>query len=100
METRINAPNILIVDDEIGPRESLRMILKPYYNIFTAESGYGAIQMVKQIGVDVITLDLKMPGLSGIDTLKEIRAIRCRGYHHHRLRNAAERHRGHSIWSF
>lgn len=75
METRVDAPNILIVDDEIGPRESLRMILKPYYNIFTAESGYAAIQMVKQVGLDVVTLDLKMPGISGIDTLKEIRGI-------------------------
>jgi putative two-component system response regulator len=75
METRVNASNILIVDDEIGPRESLRMILKPYYNIFTAESGYAAIQMVQQVGLDVVTLDLKMPGISGIDTLKEIRGI-------------------------
>jgi response regulator RpfG family c-di-GMP phosphodiesterase len=73
MEKRVNAPNILIVDDEIGPRESLRMILKPYYNIFTAESGYAAIQMVQQVAVDVVTLDLKMPGISGIETLKEIR---------------------------
>jgi len=75
METKTNAPNILIVDDEIGPRESLRMILKPYYNIFTVESGYAAIQMVQQVKMDVITLDLKMPGISGIDTLKEIREI-------------------------
>jgi len=75
METRINAPNILIVDDEIGPRESLRMILKPYYNIFTAESGYAAIQMIQQVGLDVVTLDLKMPGISGIDTLREIRGV-------------------------
>lgn len=75
METKINAPKILIVDDEIGPRESLRMILKPNYNVFTVENGYAAIQMVKQVEPDVITLDLKMPGLSGIDALKEIREI-------------------------
>ena len=62
METRINAPNILIVDDEIGPRESLRMILKPNYNVFTVENGYAAIQMIQQIEMDVVTLDLKMPG--------------------------------------
>ena len=73
MENKTNAPNILIVDDEIGPRESLRMILKPYYNVFTVESGYAAIQMVQQIEFDVITLDIRMPGISGIDTLKEIR---------------------------
>jgi len=75
METKNNAPNILIVDDEIGPRESLRMILKQNYNIFTVENGYAAIQMIQQTEMDVVTLDLKMPGISGIDTLKEIRGI-------------------------
>ena len=75
MEKKTNLPNILIVDDEIGPRESLRMILKPHFNIYTAENGYIAIEMLRQIEMDVITLDLKMPGISGIDTLKEIRLI-------------------------
>ncbi|MBM4338970.1 MAG: response regulator [Deltaproteobacteria bacterium] len=75
METKTNSANILIVDDEIGPRESLRMILKPHYNIFTAENGNSAIQLLQQNEVDVVTLDLKMPGMSGIDTLKEIRLI-------------------------
>jgi putative two-component system response regulator len=75
METKANAPNILIVDDEIGPRESLRMILKQNYNVFTVENGYAAIQMIQQIEMDVLTLDLKMPGMSGIETLKEIRVI-------------------------
>jgi putative two-component system response regulator len=75
METRINAPKVLIVDDEIGPRESLRMILKPHYNVLTVENGYAAIQMAQQMELDVITLDLKMSGISGIETLKEIRRI-------------------------
>jgi response regulator RpfG family c-di-GMP phosphodiesterase len=75
MESKNNAPNILIVDDEIGPRESLRMILKPNYNVFMVENGYAAIQMIQQVEMDVVTLDLKMPGISGIDTLKEIRGI-------------------------
>jgi response regulator RpfG family c-di-GMP phosphodiesterase len=75
MEVKPNIPNVLIVDDEIGPRESLRMILKSNYNVFTVENGNAAIQMVQQIRMDAVTLDLKMPGLSGIDTLKEIRMI-------------------------
>jgi putative two-component system response regulator len=75
METKVNAPNILIVDDEIGPRESLRMVLKANYNVYAVENGYAAIQMIQQIEMDVLTLDLKMPGITGIDTLKEIRAI-------------------------
>jgi response regulator RpfG family c-di-GMP phosphodiesterase len=75
MEAKANAPNILIVDDEIGPRESLRMILKPNYNVYTVENGHTAVQMIQQFEMDVMTLDLKMPGISGIDTLKEIRVI-------------------------
>jgi response regulator RpfG family c-di-GMP phosphodiesterase len=75
MEAKVNSPNILIVDDEIGPRESLRMILKPNYNVYTVENGYAAIQMIQQVEMDIVTLDLKMPGLSGIETLKEIRYI-------------------------
>jgi putative two-component system response regulator len=75
METKANSPNILIVDDEIGPRESLRMILKQNYNLYTVENGYAAIQMVQQTEMDVVTLDIKMPGMSGLDALKEIRAI-------------------------
>jgi response regulator RpfG family c-di-GMP phosphodiesterase len=75
MEMKVNAPNVLIVDDEIGPRESLRMILKPNYNIYTADNGHKAIEMIQQIRMDVVTLDLKMPEISGIDTLKEIRHL-------------------------
>ena len=75
MEAKVNAPNVLIVDDEIGPRESLRMILKPNYNVYAVENGYAAVQMIQQNEMDVVTLDLKMPGISGIDTLKEIRLI-------------------------
>ena len=75
MEAKVNAPNILIVDDEIGPRESLRMILKPNYNVYAVENGYAAIQMIQQVEMDILTLDLKMPGISGIETLKEIRVI-------------------------
>jgi len=75
MEPKNSLANVLIVDDEIGPRESLRMILKPHYNIFTAENGYSAIQMLQQTEIDVVTLDIRMPGMSGIDTLKEIRLL-------------------------
>ena len=75
MEMKVNAPNVLIVDDEIGPRESLRMILKPNYNIYTADNGHKALEMIQQTKMDVVTLDLKMPEISGIDTLKEIRQL-------------------------
>ena len=64
---------ILIVDDEIGPRESIRMILKPAYEVQTAASGQEALDHLQKKKFDLVTLDLKMPGLSGFDVLREIR---------------------------
>jgi putative two-component system response regulator len=64
---------VLIVDDEVGPRESLRMILKPIYEVFTAADGQEALKIIQDKNIDLVTLDLKMPGLSGIDVLREIK---------------------------
>jgi response regulator RpfG family c-di-GMP phosphodiesterase len=68
--------SVLVVDDEFGPRESLRMILKPIYDVHTAENGQEALNFICRESVDLVTLDLKMPGLSGIDVLREIKKIR------------------------
>ena len=65
--------NILIVDDEMGPRESLKMILKPYFNVYTAERGGQAIEILSQARIDLVTLDLKMPGLPGTKVLEKIK---------------------------
>jgi CheY-like chemotaxis protein len=67
--------NILIVDDELGPRESLKMILNPSYNTLTAPNGNIALNLIKQYPVDLVTLDLKMPGMNGIEVLKEIQKL-------------------------
>ncbi len=67
--------SVLIVDDEIGPRESLRMILKPIYNVYTAQNGHEALESIAKQDFDLVTLDLKMPGMPGIDVLKEIKKI-------------------------
>ena len=70
-----NQGTILVVDDEIGPRESLRMILKPLYEVYTATNGQEALQFISREKIDLVTLDLKMPGISGIDVLKEIKKL-------------------------
>jgi DNA-binding NtrC family response regulator len=67
--------SILIVDDELGVRESLRMILKLYYDIYTAPDGETALNIIKERKIHLITLDLNMAKLSGIETLREIRKI-------------------------
>lgn len=68
--------SILVVDDEVGCRESLRMILEPIYEVHTAGNGQEAINFISQKKVDLVTLDLNMPGLSGIEVLKEIKKLR------------------------
>jgi len=68
--------SVLVVDDEFGPRESLRMILKPIYEVHTVDNGQDALDFVCRQKVDLVTLDLKMPGLSGIDVLREIKKIK------------------------
>jgi len=65
--------SVLIVDDELGPRESLRMILKPIFNVHTVENGEEALRFIRQEPVNLVTLDLKMPGIPGIEVLKEIK---------------------------
>jgi len=67
--------SILIVDDEFAVRESFRMLLKDYYDIYTAPDGAEALNILKQRKFHLITLDLNMPNLSGIETLREIRKI-------------------------
>ena len=69
----VEKPNILVIDDEMGPREALKTILKPYYNVYAAERGGQALEILNQIPVDLVTVDLRMPGLSGIKVLEKIK---------------------------
>src|SRR3954469_10544605 len=66
-------PHILVVDDEMGPRESLKMILNPYYTVHLAERGAQAVEILDKFDVDLVTLDLKMPGLNGINILEQVK---------------------------
>jgi len=66
-------PSILIVEDEEGPRESIKMVLSPYFNLITVDSAEVALEVLKRQPIDLITLDLKLPGQQGIDLLQNIR---------------------------
>jgi PAS domain S-box-containing protein len=66
-------PRILVVDDELGPRESLRMILKPSYEIVTAESGEAALKTLGAFHPDLVFMDIKMPQMDGIELLQRIK---------------------------
>ncbi len=64
---------ILVVEDELGPRESLNMILRPYYKVESVDDGVKSIALLQRQKIDLVTLDIKMPGPSGIETLKQIK---------------------------
>jgi signal transduction histidine kinase len=65
--------NVLIVEDEPGPALALKMILKPYYQVYSAERGEAALEILKTTPIDVVSLDLRMPGLSGMPLLSKIK---------------------------
>ncbi len=64
---------ILVVDDERGPRESLRMILEPIHRVLQAASGAEALETLSTQAVDLLTLDLNMPGMKGQDVMRTVR---------------------------
>lgn len=68
---------VLVVDDEEGIRESLSGILEDEgYEVLTSNSGEDAIKVVREQNLDLILLDILLPGIDGIQTLKEIRGLR------------------------
>jgi len=65
--------NILVIDDEEVIRKSFILALDGTgYNVETSESGEKGIEKARETNFDLIFLDLKMPGLDGIETLREI----------------------------
>ena len=68
--------SVLIIDDELGPREALRMILKNRYHIVTADNSEYAIEHVREKDFDVVITDIKMSGMDGLQLLQKIKEIK------------------------
>jgi signal transduction histidine kinase len=75
MSSAVDLPQVLVIDDEMGPRESLRMLLKPNYEVHTANSVEAGIRLLREKKPDAIISDIRMPGTNGIDGLRRIREI-------------------------
>jgi two-component system, OmpR family, response regulator len=71
------APRVLLVDDEEIFRETLAKLLKRRgLEVTTAPGGREALDLLAARPVDVVVLDLRMPGMDGIETLRRIAATR------------------------
>ena len=67
---------ILLVDDEAAFTNNMsKLLIYRGYRVETADSGDSAIRILEKKDFDVIVLDLKMPGMDGITTLKEIKKL-------------------------
>ena len=69
-------PRILVIDDEAAIRDSMRMILEyEGYEFLGAATGEEGIALVEKESVDLVFLDIKMPGMDGLDVLGRVRTL-------------------------
>jgi len=64
---------ILVVDDELGVRQSFNMVLKDNYEVILAETGAEALESLAKRSVDLVLLDILLPDMNGIEILEKIK---------------------------
>ncbi len=68
---------VLIVDDEEGIRESLKLILSDHYDLVLTENGEQAMDILKTApDIGLVLIDIKMPKVNGLEVLKRIKETR------------------------
>ena len=72
----VTHPEIMVVDDEPGMRITLEAIIEDEgYDVVGVEDGYKAVEMAEASPFDLIFMDIKMPGIDGVETYRRIKAI-------------------------
>lgn len=69
-------PTILICEDEEGVRESFKLILEDSYDLKFAHNAIEAMSLLKSVSPSAMLLDIKMPKISGLDALKDIKKMK------------------------
>jgi DNA-binding NtrC family response regulator len=73
--SRAPRPVILVVDDEPGLRESFRLILDDDYEVVAVPDGLAALDVMRRAQVDVVLLDIRLPGMDGIEVLERLKSL-------------------------
>jgi len=68
-------PVILVVDDDPGVRESFRLILEDHYDVLDVPDGPRALDVISASQIDLVLLDIRLPGMDGIEVLERIKAL-------------------------
>jgi putative nucleotidyltransferase with HDIG domain len=76
MSAKPARPTILIVEDEEGPRNALKIILRPFYELAITSNRHEALQALLRQPIDLVTLDLKLPDGYGLDLFHAIKRAR------------------------
>src|SRR5690606_26744561 len=72
-----DTPRILVADDEDSIRFLLREVMRREgYDVTVTDNGESALQLVRENNFDLVILDVRMPGMDGMETLKEMRKVR------------------------
>jgi CheY-like chemotaxis protein len=66
---------LLIADDDRGVREALCAVFEPYFELIEAESGDEAVEVIEQVRIDIALLDMHMPRLTGLETLRVLKRV-------------------------
>ena len=66
---------VLVVDDDPGVREAFRLILEDEFEVVEAADGPQALEHIQGSPVDLVLLDVRLPGIDGIDVLERIKAL-------------------------
>lgn len=69
-----NKKKIVVIDDSKVQLRALSELMKNQYEVVTASTGRGGVEILKQDGADLVLLDYSMPGLDGKETLKILRS--------------------------
>ncbi len=71
--SRDGKKRVLVVDDEAAIRDSLKLLLRSEFEVVTAEDGKAALEALDSFSPDLVLLDVLMPNLDGLQTLRELR---------------------------
>lgn len=64
---------VLIIDDDEGMRDTLAAILRREYRVLRAANGEAGLTVLEREAIDVVLLDVRMPGMNGFDVLRQIK---------------------------
>ena len=74
METIVGTQNILVVEDQEGPRKALLIILNSFNRVYTASTASAALAILDACPMDLVIMDVGLPDYSGLELLQRMRA--------------------------